>query len=261
MKIFLELPFILSITILTSVSIAIFYLLQKFFKGKYTHEILKENHEIGGFIYNAVGIIYAVLIAFVVFAIWTSQNDTDTKIEQEASNLLDLYYDASIYPDSLKLEIQSTIREYVKRVTKEEWEAMGEGKRDSLTTRIFIKLNRIYLSIDPDKITNRDVLAEQIKKISEIREFRRHRVISSKRSMPDILWFVLLTGSIILIVFTFFFSTRNSRHQFIMTSFLVFACVLVLYLVYVFDHPFIGRYSIKPEAFQPLIDIINRHGK
>jgi len=43
-----------------------------------------------------------------------------------------------------------------------------------------------------------------------------------------------------------------------MTAFLVFVSVLVLYLIYVLDHPFIGTDAIKPDAFQPLIRIIER---
>jgi len=68
-------------------------------------------------------------------------------------------------------------------------------------------------------------------------------------------------SSVILVAFTFFFSTKNILHQYIMTAFLVFVCVLVLYLIYVLDHPFVGQDAITPDAFQPLINIINRVGK
>ncbi len=261
MKIFLQLHFLVSITILTVIGIAIFHIIQKLIRKNLSHETLKENHEVGGFIYNAVGIIYAVLIAFVVFAIWTSQSDTNTKIELEAGNLLDLYYDANVFPDSLKKEIQSTIRDYVPRVTTNEWDSMADGNRDAEATKMFIKLNKIYLSIDGNQLINKDILTEELKIIHEIREYRRHRLLSSKQNMPDILWIVLLASSVIMIVFTFFFSTKNRRHQYIMTAFLVFVCVSVLYLVFVLDHPFTGIHAIKPDAFEPLMNIVRNFKK
>ena len=261
MKIFLQLHFLISTTILTVIFIAIFLAIQKVIRKNLSHEILKENHEVGGFIYNAVGIIYAVLIAFVVFAIWTAQQETNSKIEQEASHLLDLYYDASIFPDSSKKEIQSTIRDYVSRITNEEWNAMSDGNRDSTATRILIKLNRMYLSMDGSQLVNKDVLTEEIKKMDEVREFRRHRLLSSRQSMPDIMWIVLLISSVIMIVFTFFFSTRNKWHQYIMTAFLVFVCVNVIYLVFVLDHPFTGYHAIKPDAFDQLMTIVRNFKK
>ncbi len=261
MKIFLQLPFMVSIIIISVICITIFLLITKIIRKKISHELLIENHEVGGFLYNAVCVIYAVLMAFVVFAIWTNMAETNSKIEGEANNLQNLYYDASAFPDSIKTDIQSTIREYVKRVTNEEWQLLSEGKQDSLAMRQFVKLNRIYLSIKTEQVSNIEVLSQAMKNIQELREFRRHRILSSKQSMPDILWLVLILSSVILVAFTFFFSTKNILHQYIMTAFLVFVCVLVLYLIYVLDHPFVGQDAITPDAFQPLINIINRVGK
>ena len=261
MKIFLQFPFMVSIIIISAVSITIFLVTEKIIRKKIPHEMLIENHTVGGFLYNAVCVIYAVLIAFVVFVIWNNMEETNSKIEREANNLLNLYYDASVYPDSIKLEIQSTIRNYVKRVTKEEWQAMAVGNQDSEAVKQFIKLNRVFLTVNPQLIPNTEVLSQSLKNMQEIREFRRHRILSSRNSMPGILWIVLILSSIILVAFTFFFSTKNMWHQYVMTAFLVFVSVLVLYLIFVLDHPFVGQDAIKPDAFQPLIDIITRTGK
>ena len=261
MKIFLQLPFLVSIILISIICLSVFLFFTNIIRKKISHELLIENHEVGGFLYNAVCVIYAVLMAFVVFAIWTNMSETNSKIEGEANNLQNLYYDASAFPDSIKTEIQLTIRDYVKRVTNEEWQSLSEGIQDSLALRHFIKLNRIYLSIKADQVSNIEVLSQAIKNMQDLREFRRHRVLSSKQSMPDILWLVLILSSFILVAFTFFFSTKNIIHQYVMTAFLVFVCVLVLYLIYVLDHPFIGQNAIKPDAFQPLINIINRMQK
>jgi len=121
MKFFLQFPFMISIIIISAISITFFLIIQKLIRKKIPHEMLLENHAVGGFLYNAVCVIYAVLIAFVVFVIWNNLEETNSKIEREANNLLNLYYDASVYPDSLRMEIQTTIRDYVKRVTSEEW--------------------------------------------------------------------------------------------------------------------------------------------
>jgi hypothetical protein len=261
MKIFLQLPFMISVLTISAISVTVFLIIQNIIRKKIPHDMLIENHVVGGFLYNAVCVIYAVLIAFVVFVIWSNLEQTSSKIEGEANSLLDLYYDANVYPDSIKKEIQSTIREYAKRVTEEEWKAMSDGKPDDDAVKAFVRLNRIFLSVKSNQVPNNEVLAQAMKNIHEIREFRRHRLLSSRESMPDILWLVLILSSIILVVFTFFFSTKNIWHQNFMTAFLVFVSVLVLYLVFVLDHPFVGQNAIKPDAFQPLIDIINRMAK
>jgi hypothetical protein len=261
MKIFLDLPFIVSILILSTISITIFFFAEKLIRKNTTHDALTENHEVGGFLYNAVCVIYAVLMAFVVFAIWTNNDTTTSRIEGEANNLLNLYYDANAYPDSIKAEIQLTIRDYVKKVVYQEWQSLADGKANDEAQKDFIKLNRIYLSIKTSDVSNTEVLSQSLKNMQELREYRRHRLLSSRQSMPNILWLVLILSSIVLIAFTFFFSTKNKWHLHVMTAFLVFVCVLVLYLIFVLDHPFVGRDAIQPDAFQPLINIINRQPK
>jgi hypothetical protein len=258
MKIFLQLPFIVSIIIISVISILIFLTAERLTRKKIQHDMLIENHAVSGFIYNAVCVIYAVLIAFVVFVIWGNLEKTNSKIEGEANNLLNLYYDASVYPDSIKKEIQSTIREYVKDVTTLEWKTMADGKPDSTANRSFIKLNRIFLSIKTSDVANTEVLTQSMENMKDLREFRRHRILSSRQNMPEILWFVLILSTVLIVAFTFFFSVKNIWQNNVMISFLIFVSILVLYLVYVLDHPYVGPDAIKPDAFQPLIDIINR---
>ena len=77
MKIFLQLPFIVSILILTAASLAVFLTAEKLTRKKIAEELLVENHTVSGFIYSAVCFIYAVLIAFVVFVIWSDLEETN----------------------------------------------------------------------------------------------------------------------------------------------------------------------------------------
>lgn len=258
MKILLDLPFIVSIIILSAISISAFLLIEKLIIKRVQQEILFENHTVSGFIYNAVCVVYAVLIAFVVFVIWTDLENTNTKIEGEANNLLNLYYDAYAYPDSIKKEIQSTIREYTKEVTQDEWKSLAEGRADQEAQKSFIKLNRIFLSIKAEQVANTEVLSQSLDNMKEVREFRRHRILSSKQNMPGILWLVLILSAVIIVAFTYLFSVKEVWQNNVMTAFLVFVNVLVLYLIYVLDNPFKGYDAIKPDAFQPLIDIITR---
>ena len=140
MKIFLQFNFLVSTLIISALSITVFLVILKAIRKKIPHELLKENHEVAGFIYNAVCFIYAVLIAFVVYASWNSLKETSVIIEQESNHLLDLYYSASVFPDSTRQEIRTTIRDYVLVVTNDEWESMVVGKRNIEAAKTLGKL-------------------------------------------------------------------------------------------------------------------------
>ncbi len=256
MEILLQYHFLVSIFIISAISIAVFLISLKIIRRKIQQDILKENHEVAGFIYNAVCIIYAVLIAFVVYASWNSLKETNTIIEQESNHLIDLYYSAKAFPDSIRLEIRTTINEYVNVVTKEEWKSMADGNRNYEAAKVFGKLADIYILFDQSRMPNNSALAEALRIVNELGEYRRLRLLKSREHIPDIIWMVLLIGSVILIVFTFFFGAKNLKHQYFMTAILIFVSVLVLYLIYVLDHPFVGLYRISTDTFEPLISYI-----
>ena len=44
-------------------------------RRKYPAEVLKENHEVAAIIFNAFGLFYGVLLAFVVFVTWSGYDD------------------------------------------------------------------------------------------------------------------------------------------------------------------------------------------
>src|SRR5215470_11320692 len=78
------------------------YLVRK----KYSAEVLKENHEVAAIIFNAFGLFYGVLLAFVVFVTWSGYDDATKNLQLEASEALDIFHSAEAFPDSSKKVIQ-----------------------------------------------------------------------------------------------------------------------------------------------------------
>src|SRR2546427_10823098 len=90
MQFLLELPPPVSFFIVSAATtfVALFglYLVRR----KYSAEVLKENHEVAAIIFNAFGLFYGVLVAFVVFVTWSGYDGATKNLELEASGALDL---------------------------------------------------------------------------------------------------------------------------------------------------------------------------
>ena len=65
------LSFFLVSAVTTAVAVAGLYLVRK----KYPADILKEHHEVAAIIFNAFGVLYAVVVAFVVFVTWSGYDE------------------------------------------------------------------------------------------------------------------------------------------------------------------------------------------
>jgi hypothetical protein len=61
--------------------------------------IRKEHNDVAGFIYAALGVIYAVLLALVVIAVWEEYQAASATAEQEANALAEIFWLAHRLPE------------------------------------------------------------------------------------------------------------------------------------------------------------------
>src|SRR5262245_59460396 len=87
-------------------------------------EIHRSSDELGNYL-QTLGGIYAVLLAFVVFVVWSQFNEARTFIEREASALVDLHRTASGLPRETRRQIQDGLEDYTEAVLRDEWTAMA----------------------------------------------------------------------------------------------------------------------------------------
>src|SRR5689334_20884864 len=120
MRFLLQLPppvsFFIVCGITTFASLVGLSLLRK----KYSAEVLRENHEVAAIIFNAFGLFYGVLVAFVVFVTWNGYDEATKNLQLEASEVLDIFHSAEAFPDSSKKVVQQGVRNYLAGVYNDE---------------------------------------------------------------------------------------------------------------------------------------------
>src|SRR5213080_4280338 len=103
------LSFLTVSVVAAAIALSGLYLVRK----KYPTEVLKENHEVAAIIFNAFGLFYGVMVAFVVFVTWSGYSDATKNLEMEANEVADLFHSAEAFPDSPKKVIQQGVRDYL----------------------------------------------------------------------------------------------------------------------------------------------------
>ena len=59
---------------------------------------LAENNEVAGFKFAVVGVFYAVLLAFVVIAVWEDYRNTEAAVRNETKAIVDLHHVTFAFP-------------------------------------------------------------------------------------------------------------------------------------------------------------------
>lgn len=254
---FLSLPTFLmcTVAIVTGAGISIVALL--IIRKKLNWESFQENHEVGGFLFNALGLIYAVLIAFVVYATWEDYNSAKVYCENEANVLQDLFLDSEGLPESSRLPIKEKIIEYMRSVIEQDWPLLSVEEANPESREILVELFGLYTGMDSLNTEKQKIyFAESLGKLNQIAEFRRLRILSSQNHIPAVIWTVIVIGSLTSIGFSLFFGTRSLAVQASMTSLFAMTNAIVLLMILALDHPFTGDIGISPDSYEQILNYL-----
>lgn len=214
----------------------------------------KEHHDIAGPIFSTIGVIYAVMLAFVLVIVWQDFDRAQNNTVREANFFAQMYRDATGLPEPFRGQFLKANGEYLKAVIEYEWPKMQYGERSLEAQAAADKVWELTSGFDPKTERDKIFFSEMLKKMNEAVEMRRQRIQDSGSGLHPSLWFVLLFGGIITVVFTFFFGSQNLYAQVIMTTMLAVLIVLILFTILLMDFPFSGDLSIPATPFQQVLD-------
>jgi hypothetical protein len=207
-------------------------------------------HEVAGHMLSVVGTLYAVLLGFVIVDAMQHMQDVRSMVSMEASGLANIYLASEGLPDPRKSEIRRLCVEYAHEVIDDEWITLRERKYSQKTFSTVFKLWKQITTYDPVTQREQGLQQQLVSEICSMTQNHRTRVIASMRGVAPVMWFVLVTGGVFTIIFTYFFGVANMRIQSLMTVLVAMTLSLNVYLVYVFGNPMATDLGIKPGPFQ-----------
>ena len=248
------LSFFLVSAVTTTIAVLGLYLVRK----KYPADVLKENHEVAAIIFNAFGVLYAVVVAFVVFVTWNGYDEATKNLQLEASQVLDIFHSATAFPDPASKIIQDGLIDYTNSVHNDELRRMAGGDIGIYSTGSLRNLIAVFDGMNDKSLPNRELYMESLRRINNLAEYRRLRIFAGNDTVPPMVWLILLVGGLITVSYTYFFGVRNIRGQYIMTSALTIMISLILFLVYVLDHPFTGTGRVSAKPFSEAMELMQK---
>ena len=228
----------------------------RFVQKKYPAEVLKENHEVAAIIFNAFGLLYGVVVAFVVFVTWSGYDEATKNLQMEANETIDIFHSAKAFPEPVRTTIRQGLMDYAASVYNDELKRMSAGEISLHSRSKLRNLINLFNNMDQASAPNRELYAETLRCLNSLAEYRRLRVFAGNNTIPVAIWLVLLTGGLITVCYTYFLGVKNIRAQYLMTAALTVTITLILVLIYILDHPFTGASSVSVEPLRQAVDVM-----
>jgi Protein of unknown function (DUF4239) len=211
---------------------------------------LKRHHEVASYFFLLIGTVYAVLIAFAIFVVWNASQEASTNLEREAAEVADMSHLSTAMPDPVRRKIIPALMEYLNAVVEDEFPGMEQGRYSQRTWTAVENLWNVYGTIQPETPQLQVYFAQSLKHLTRLSDYRRTRLLASRGTVPVTLWYLLLSGGVLLVLFTYFVGHESAWAQAAMSAALAGVLAFSLFLVWSLDSPYSGVASVTPAPFK-----------
>lgn len=224
-------------------------------------ESLAEQHDVAGYLIAVVGVLYSVVLGFLVGTVWTQFASAQQTADAEAGSVADAFnYAANVGPPQSAI-LQHLIARYAIEVRNVEWFSVQQGRQDPLAEALLVRAVRVAFTLPmPSQRVGAAVLQRStmrewvVDSLRDVANARRLRLVQSESWLPPGLLEALILGGVVVICFTFFFGVKNYRRQMLMTALLAGSMGLFFGLVLELSTPYSGAIHISRDAWTYIID-------
>jgi hypothetical protein len=226
-------------------------------RSRVSHPHLQPHHDVAGYIYSGLAVLYAVLLAFFVVIVWQQFNTTDIRVHQEADELSNLSHAVQVFPTPAQQAILDAVRSYARAVIEEEWPAMAREAESPVAWQAYNNLWQTIRTLEPRTPAEINWHATLLQSLTTLSNYRRDRLADSRAALPLVLWVVLLSGGMINLGYTYLFGVRSLMVHLIITTALTAMTTLLLLVILILDHPFAGGFRVESEPFVRVLQRVN----
>lgn len=207
-------------------------------------------NDIIGWQLSILGTTYAVILGFMLYAVWESLGAAALNVDSEASGVIDVYRLSEGLPEPQRTQLQRLARDYVDTVIAQEWPQMARGEVPEQSTAIDQQMWKIVMSIKPGSPIEINAQEHTMLELQSLSRRRLTRIRQSQSRLPNVLWCVLVMGGALTILCSCTLGCNSMKLQSL--EVFCFSLLVSLSLVAIagIHRPFHGLVHVSDYAFQ-----------
>jgi Protein of unknown function (DUF4239) len=209
----------------------------------------RRHHEVGNPVYLQIGVVFAVLLAFVFNEVWGEYNAAAQAINGECGALHGAALLAHELPDGHGRDVELAILNYAKVVINVEWPALEQRQASPQAVNALQAITEAAAHINISQPTDATIQGQILSLLAQAHAFRETRVFQADQGLPIIIWLVLSFYGLVLVVFVLFAGVESNAGHLFFTAVFTTSVVLVLILVRMLDYPFEGALRLSNDDF------------
>jgi hypothetical protein len=207
-------------------------------------------NELIGWHLTILGTTYAVILGFMLYAVWTTYGEADLNVDQEANAVADVYRLAEGLPEQQRIHLRTLARLYAETVVNRDWPQMVNSEEPKQADAIHSEMWKTVISAKARSPAEQIAQDHEISELGSLAQHRLTRLSQNTTSLPNVLWCVLIAGFVLTIISACTFGVENSNLQALQIFCLSLLLSLSLVAISDIHRPFQGLIHVQDYAFQ-----------
>jgi hypothetical protein len=212
-------------------------------------DVRRKQHEVGNPVYLQIGVVFAVLLAFVFNEVWGEYNAAAQAINGECGALHGAAMLAHDLPDGQGQGVVQAILNYAEVVINVEWPALEQRKASPEAVNAFQAIVETAGRLTTTRPTDQTIQGQILSLLAQAHAYRESRLFQANQGLPVVIWIVLSFYALILVAFVAFAGVESRTGHLLFSAIFATSVVLVLIVLRMLDYPFEGALTLSNGDF------------
>lgn len=204
------------------------------------------GHATSGF-----SLFYGLLLGLLTVAAYQNSERVKEGILSEATTLGTLYSDMNSYPEPTRSDMREMLRDYVLFTIHKDWPAHRMGDFLNGGFNRADAMRQALAGFEPATRGEEIVHAEVVSAFQEFAQARQQRLTGVITEIPDVLWYAVLVGAAINLLFLIMLKMPQLQH-FVLGTLTAFFLGVILFVIVTLDRPLRGESGLSPRPLELL---------
>jgi hypothetical protein len=214
-------------------------------------------NEIVNYASAGFSLFYGLLLGLLSVAAYSNARDINGFAGREAAELVTIYRSATAYPDAVREELRFLLRDYTVYVVDREWAAYEQGKVPLGGDNRLSAVREVLLGFEPVTKTQEIAHTSVLQSFNEMTSLRQQRLAGVDASIPAAMWYTVVIGAAITIIFLLLLEVRFGLHLFI-TGLITCFLGLMVFIIYAQDRPLRSDVGASRAPFTTAYEMVMR---